>query len=102
MQEDHILRDNSYLCINGVMKAFVARGVTLGLETSVQSHNTLYIQNFMSGRNFQLYNHLGRFNFKITTQKKSGRWNKPVIVITVVTASTRAAKTFIFHFTIIE
>jgi hypothetical protein len=23
------------------MKAFVARGVTLGLETSVESHNTL-------------------------------------------------------------
>jgi translation elongation factor EF-Tu-like GTPase len=33
--------DNSYLCIKGVMKAFVARGVTLGLETSVESHNTL-------------------------------------------------------------
>jgi hypothetical protein len=25
----------SYLCIKGVMKAFVARGVTLGLKTSV-------------------------------------------------------------------
>jgi hypothetical protein len=39
---------------------------------------------FMSGRSFEFYNNLGRFNFKITTQK-SGRWNKPVIVITVVT-----------------
>jgi hypothetical protein len=75
------------------MKAFVARGVTLGLETSVESHNTLgsqtlimpVVQNFMSGRSFEFYNNLGRFNFKITTQK-SGRWNKPVIVITVVTA----------------
>jgi hypothetical protein len=35
------LLGNSYLCIKGVMKAFVARGVTLGLETSVESHNTL-------------------------------------------------------------
>jgi translation elongation factor EF-Tu-like GTPase len=84
---------NSYLCIKGVMKAFVARGVTLGLETSVESHNTLGsqtlimpVQNFMSGRSFEFYNsNLGRFNFQITTQK-SGRWNKPVTVITVVTA----------------
>jgi hypothetical protein len=29
---------NSYLCIKGAMKAFVARGVTLGLATSVESH----------------------------------------------------------------
>jgi hypothetical protein len=47
----------------------------------------------MSGRSFEFYNNLGRFNFKITTQK-SGRWNKPVIVITVVTAKTRAIKNF--------
>jgi hypothetical protein len=38
----------------------------------------------MSGRSFEFYNNLGRFNSKITTQK-SGRWNKPVIVIAVVT-----------------
>jgi hypothetical protein len=78
------------------MKAFVARGVTLGPETTVEGHNTVratnanyargtYLQNFMSGRSFEFYNNLGRFNFKITTQK-SLRWNKPVIVITVVTA----------------
>jgi hypothetical protein len=35
----------------------------------------------MSRPSFEFYNNLGRFNFKITTQK-SGRWNKPVIVIT--------------------
>jgi hypothetical protein len=34
-------RPNSYLCIKGVMKVFVARGVTLRLGTSVESHNTL-------------------------------------------------------------
>jgi hypothetical protein len=45
----------------------------------------LYIQNFMSGRSLEFYNNVGTFNFKITTQK-SGRWKKPVIVITVVTA----------------
>jgi hypothetical protein len=71
------------------MKAFVARGVTLGLETSVTlGSQTLImpVQNFMSGRSFEFYNsNLGRFNFQITTQK-SGRWNKPVTVITVVTA----------------
>jgi hypothetical protein len=73
------------------MKAFVARGVTLGLETSVELGSQMLIimpvvhQNFMSGRSFEFYNNLGRFNFKITTQK-SGRWNKPVIVITTVTA----------------
>jgi hypothetical protein len=39
----------------------------------------------MSGGSFEFYNNLGRFNFKITTQK-SGRWNESVIVITVVTA----------------
>jgi hypothetical protein len=37
-------RNNSYLCIKGVMKAFVVRGVTLGLETSVERHNTLGLQ----------------------------------------------------------
>jgi hypothetical protein len=74
----------SYLCIKGVMKAFVAHGVTLGKGHKRQLC-PWYIQNFMSGRSFEFYNNLGRFNFKITTQK-SGRWNKPVIVITVVTA----------------
>jgi hypothetical protein len=39
----------------------------------------------MSGGSFEFYNNLGGFDFRITTQK-SGRWNKPVIVITVVTA----------------
>jgi hypothetical protein len=60
------------------------------LRTSYpRSHHAIIlkrkIKNFMSGRSFEFYNNLGRFNFKITTQK-SGRWNKPVIVITVVTA----------------
>jgi hypothetical protein len=54
------------------MKAFVARGAAL--THSGHKHK----------RSFKFYNNLGRFNFKITTQK-SGRWNKPVIVITVVT-----------------
>jgi hypothetical protein len=36
---------NSYLCIKGVMKAFVARGVTLGPETSVEGHNTVRATN---------------------------------------------------------
>jgi hypothetical protein len=35
----------SYLCIKGVMKAFVARGVTLGPETSVEGHNTVRATN---------------------------------------------------------
>jgi hypothetical protein len=44
------------------MKAFVARGVTLGLETSVELGSQMLIimpvvhQNFMSGRSFEFYN----------------------------------------------
>jgi hypothetical protein len=49
----------------------------------------------MSGRSFEFYNNLGRFNYKITTQK-SGRWNKPVIVITVVTAKQGRQKLLFF------
>jgi hypothetical protein len=34
-----------YMYIKGLMKAFVARGVTLGPETSVEGHNTLRATN---------------------------------------------------------
>jgi hypothetical protein len=39
------IEHNSYLCIKGVVKAFVARGVTLGPETSVEGHNTVRATN---------------------------------------------------------
>jgi hypothetical protein len=52
----NILQDyNSYLCIKGVMKAFVARGVTLGPETSVEGHNTVRATNTNYARGTRTY-----------------------------------------------